>query len=154
MKETIIPSGIKSLLQNKACSGKSPIVSDIPVNGIGLLDKKFNNRLLREIYYCLFIIIHSVKNRKDRNNDSPNHIIAGAVGCQTQSQSMDPGAKGGMEAGKGQNQGPMGWEGIGSERQRWETSQCFLDIFVLEPPLSLNLSLCWKVFAQSSTDAP
>lgn len=51
MKETAIPSGIKSLLQNKACSGKSPIVSDIPVNGIGLLDKKFNNRLLRDIFY-------------------------------------------------------------------------------------------------------
>ena len=46
-----IPSGIKTLLQNNAYFGISPIVSDIQVNGIGLLDMKFNNRLLRDIFY-------------------------------------------------------------------------------------------------------
>ena len=46
-----ITSGIKTLLQNNAYFGTSPIVSDIQVNGIGLLDKKFNNRLVRDIFY-------------------------------------------------------------------------------------------------------
>lgn len=40
-----VPSGIKSLFQNNEYFGISPIVSNIQVNGIGLLDKKFNNRL-------------------------------------------------------------------------------------------------------------
>ena len=46
-----IPTGIKPLLQNNAYFGISPIVSDIQVNGIGLLENKFNNHYLRDIFY-------------------------------------------------------------------------------------------------------